>query len=130
MDPTSDMSLDRPLRYLTYLATAIAVPLNIAATALSLEYQHRRWAPRGATAFCFAFIPLAMTAVTSFLSLQYRNKHGKSPRESHFKVFDAVSAMTYFGILVPCWALEIREFGAGGFGLLVGYTTAPMILNM
>lgn len=130
MDSTSNMSLDRSLRYVTYLATAIATPLSIVATCVSLDHQIHRWARRHATAFPFAFIPLAMTVVTSFLSLRYMKKYGKSPRELHLRALDLASAFGYLGMLIPCWVLEIQEFSAGGFGLLVGYTTAPLILNM
>ncbi|KAF2621685.1 hypothetical protein BU25DRAFT_443636 [Macroventuria anomochaeta] len=130
MEPASATSLERPLRLLTYLATAITIPLNIAATILSLEKQRHRWARRHVTAYCFVFIPLALTVAASSMSLQYMKKHGKSPRALHFKVLDLVSALAYIAVLIPCWVLEIREFNAGGFGLLTGYVTAPMILNL
>jgi hypothetical protein len=124
------MSLERSLRLLTYLATAITVPLAIAATVVSLEHQRNRWARRHVTAFCFVFIPLAITVIASSMNLQYTRKHGKRPCALHFKILDLVSVLAYIGVLVPCWTVEISEFSAGGFGLLVGYTTAPMILNM
>ncbi|KAF2828172.1 hypothetical protein CC86DRAFT_369299 [Ophiobolus disseminans] len=124
------MSLERPLRLLTYLATAITFPLTIAATVVSLAHQRHRWARRHVTAFCFVFIPLALTVVASSAALQYMRKHGKSPRALAFKALDLVSVFAYIAVLIPCWTVEIKEFGEGGFGLLVGYTTAPMILNM
>ncbi|KZM20311.1 uncharacterized protein EKO05_0006980 [Ascochyta rabiei] len=124
------MSLERPLRLLTYLATAVAVPLNIVATVLSIANQNRGWDSRNATAFCFAFIPLALTVAASTMSLQYMKKHGKSPRGSILMLLDVASVSAYIGVLVPCWSIEILEFSTGGFGLLVGFTTAPMIINM
>jgi putative Mn2+ efflux pump MntP len=130
MQSTDKMSVDRSLRILTYLTTAIALPLNIAATVLSLAFQRHRWARRHVTAFCFIYVPLVMTVVASTISLLYMRKHGKSPRALHYKVFELVSVLGYIAVLIPCWSLEIREFSAGGFGLLVGYLTAPMILNM
>lgn len=130
MEPADATSLDRPLRLLTCLATAICVPLNIAATALSLERQHQRWARRHVTAFCFVYIPLVVTAISAILNLQYMKRRGKTPSAVYFTVLDVVAAAGYFSTLVPCWALEIREFNAGGFGLLTGYVTAPMILNL
>lgn len=131
MESTKDVSLERPLRLLTYLTTAVAIPFSIAATVLSVEHSRSDWRNhRDATAFCFVFIPLAMTVVTSSLSLLYLKKHGKSPSALHIKVLDSVSAATYFAVLVPCWVVEIELFNAGGFGLLAGYTTAPMIINM
>lgn len=130
MEPADATALERLLRLLTYLTTAICVPLNIAATVLSLKYQGRRWAGRHATAYCFIFIPLAVTVASATTSLQYMKKHGKNPRALHLTVLDLVAIFGYIGTLVPCWALEIREFSAGGFGLLTGYVTTPMILNM
>lgn len=134
MDPADAIALERPLRLLTYLTTAITIPLNIAATALSLEHERGRdgwWRRRRhATAFCFVFIPLAMTVAASFISLRYMAKHRKSPRALQFKVLDLTAVLTYIGVMIPCWAVEIREFSAPGFGLLVGYVTAPMIVNM
>ncbi|KAF9695460.1 hypothetical protein EKO04_006466 [Ascochyta lentis] len=124
------MSYERPLRLLTFLATAIATPLNIVSTVLSIEYQYGRWYHRDVTAFCFAFIPLALTVLASTMSLQYTKMHGKSPRGLLYILLDTASVSAYIGVLIPCWVLEIREFSAGGFGLLVGYTTAPMIVNM
>ncbi|KAJ4991789.1 hypothetical protein SVAN01_02639 [Stagonosporopsis vannaccii] len=131
MDPTDATAFERPLRLLTYLATAITVPLNIAATILSLEHQRFWWSDRRhVSAFCFVFIPLAMTVAASFVSLKYMGTHGKSPRALQFKVLDLAALVAYIGVLVPCWAVELREFSAPGFGLLTGYVTAPMILNM
>jgi hypothetical protein len=71
-----------------------------------------------------------MTVATSSISLQYIRKHGKSSNALRFSILDLVPALAYIGVLIPCWVVEIEEFNAGGFGLLAGYTTAPMILNM
>ncbi|KAF3050078.1 hypothetical protein E8E11_010083 [Didymella keratinophila] len=112
MEPADATTLDRPLRLLTCLVTAICIPLNIAATVLSLKFQGNRWGGRHVTAYPFSFVPLAIT-VTSVLL-----------------ILDLVAIFGYIGTLIPCWALEIREFSAGGFGLLTGYVTTPMILSM
>jgi len=130
MESTDNLSLQRSLRLLTCLAAAITLPLGIAATVVSLQYQRHRWARRDVTAYCFIFIPLTLTVIASSLSLHYMKHHGKRASAWHFKVFDLAATFAYFAVLVPCWALEIREFDAGGFGLLTGYTTAGMILNM
>ncbi|KAF1922488.1 uncharacterized protein M421DRAFT_78121 [Didymella exigua CBS 183.55] len=130
MEPADATALERPLRLVTCLAAAICIPLNIAATVLSLEFQSRRWDPRVATAYCFIFIPLAVTFASATLSLHYMKKHGKTSRAWHFVVLDLVAATGYFGTMITCWALEIREYNDGWFGLLTGYLTAPMILNM
>lgn len=130
MEPANATAFDRPLRLLTCLTSAICVPLNIAATILSLEYQSRRWARRGVTAYCFIFIPLAVTVASALLSLQYMKKHGKTPRALYFAALDLIAIIGYIGTLITCWALEIKEFNAVGFGLLTGYVTAPMIVNM
>lgn len=130
MEPADATALDLPLRLLTCLATAICIPLNIAATILSLAHQRQRWARRHATAYCFVFIPLAVTAASALLSLQYMKKHGKRPRALHFACLDLVAIFGYMAVLIPCWTVELREFGNGGFGLLTGYVTAPMIVSM
>lgn len=125
------MLAERYIRLFTYIATAIAVPLNIVSTILSLVHERQtHWHSRPVTAFCFAFIPLAMTVIASYRSLQYIRKHGETPTSFHFTVLDLASALTYIAVLVPIWVIEIRRFAAGGFGLLVGYATVPMILNM
>ncbi|KAJ4315078.1 hypothetical protein N0V94_006132 [Neodidymelliopsis sp. IMI 364377] len=71
-----------------------------------------------------------MTVVSAIISLQYTKKHGKSPTGIQFKVLDLVAVLAYIGVLIPIWAVEIRKLRLSGFGLLVGYTTAPMIVNM
>lgn len=130
MELANGTAVDHPLRLLTCLATAICFPLNIAATIISLAHQRHRWARRHVTAFCFVFIPLAVTAATALLSLQYMKKHGKTPRALYFACLDLVAVFGYLAVLVPCWTVELGEFGDGGFGLLTGYVTAPMIVSM
>lgn len=130
MEPTNATSLDRPLRLLTCLATAICVPLNIVATALSLEHQRGRWTSRPVTAYCFIFIPLAITVTSAVLSLQYMKKHDKTPRALGYTILDLLAIFGYISTLIPCWAREISDFNDAGFGLLTGYVTAPMILTM
>jgi hypothetical protein len=82
------------------------------------------------TAFCFAYIPLAITVVASSTNLQYIRKHGKGPRALYVTLLDLVSVLAYISVLIPCWTVEIKEFSTGGFGLLDGYATAPMVVNM
>jgi hypothetical protein len=36
----------------------------------------------------------------------------------------------YVGLLVPIWVVEIGRLREPGYGLLAGYATAPMIVNM
>ncbi|OSS48773.1 hypothetical protein B5807_06913 [Epicoccum nigrum] len=133
MEPTDATGLVRQLRLLTFLTTAIAVPLNIAATVLSLKHPQGGWwrePRRTVTAYCFVFIPLALTCFAASTSLVYIKKHGKSPRSFHVRALDLGAICFYIAVMIPCWALEIRKFNSGGFGLLTGYLTAPMIINM
>lgn len=51
------------------------------------------------------------------------------PQES-FKLVDGVASIAYLSILTAIWAVEIGKLERPGFGLLAGYTTAPMIVNM
>lgn len=118
-------AIERPLRLLTYLATAIALPLNIAATIVSLDGRQSR-----VSAFCFIYIPLAVTVTASSMSLKRMAEQGKSPRTAQIKALDLVAIFLYLGALIPCWAIEVRVMRSPGFGLLIGYITAPMILNM
>ena len=133
MEPTDATSLERHLRLLTFLTTAIALPLNIAATVLSLKHPQRGWwhgSRRVVTAYCFIYIPLALTCFAASTSLVYIRKHGKIPRGFHLRALDFMAICFYIAVMIPCWALEIWEFNTGGFGLLTGYLTAPMIVNM
>jgi hypothetical protein len=130
MEPADATALDRTLRLLTCLATAICVPLDIAATVLSMKFQSYRWARRGVTAYCFIFIPLAITVVSAILSLRYMKKHGKTPRGLDITVLDLAAICGYIGTMITCWVLEISEYNDGGFGLLTGYLTAAMMVSM
>jgi divalent metal cation (Fe/Co/Zn/Cd) transporter len=126
------MSVERSLRLFTFLITTIAVQLDIAMSVVSAVQEDRNYyyGSRKVTTFYFGFIPLTMTVVSSILSLQYTKKHGKSPTSIQFKVLDLVAVLAYIGVLIPIWVVEIRRLHLSGFGLLVGYTTAPMIVNM
>lgn len=122
---------ERLLRILTLLTTTLATPLLIATTVISLNsgvyvyyFRYRR-----VTAFCFGYIPLALTVLASSLALVHQRKHGKAP-DGHFCFVDGLAALAYLGVLVLIWAVEIGELKGPGFGLLAGYTTAPMIVNM
>lgn len=125
------MAHERPLRALTLLTTAIATPLLIATTVVSVkkesDYYWRRHRP--VTTFCFGYIPLALTAFASAASLMHYRKHGRSPGP-RFALLDALAGVTYICILIPTWAVEIGRLAFPGYGLLVGYLTAPMIINM
>jgi uncharacterized membrane protein YhaH (DUF805 family) len=76
--------------------------------------------------FCFAFIPLALTALASIFGLR---RDGKKPSLVVFSL-DFVAAVFYAALLIPIWAVEVGRLHQVGLGLLVGYTTAPMIVNM
>lgn len=78
------------------------------------------------SAFCFGYIPLAMTCATSIIGIV------RSKRLSKYSIalLDLAAATTYIAILVPIWAYEVGHLNQGGVGLLIGYTTAPMIINM
>ncbi|KAH7066990.1 hypothetical protein BKA63DRAFT_424906 [Paraphoma chrysanthemicola] len=125
------MTYDRQLRVLTLLTTALATPLLIACTIVSLERGQNYWyySRRRVTVFCFAFIPLALTAATSTIGLAYNRRHGRMPN-FRYALLDLVATVVYVGLLIPIWVVEIGALEAPGYGLLAGYTTAPMIVNM
>lgn len=50
--------------------------------------------------------------------------------QASFKLVDGVAGIVYLSILIAIWAVEIGNLERPGFGLLAGYTTAPMIINM
>ena len=129
MAPPSKLSVarERPLRILTLFTSAVATPFLIASTILSLQSGY--WYRRDVTAFCFGYIPLFMTAVASTISLITQRRHSRLP-DARFSLLDALAGVTYFSILIAIWAAEIVEMGDGGLGLVAGYTTAPMIVNM
>ncbi|KAL1800638.1 hypothetical protein ACET3X_000980 [Alternaria dauci] len=122
------MVQERPLRILTLLTSALATPLLIATTVVSL--QSRYWySHRDVTAFCFGYVPLVMTAVASAVSILHQRRRGTVPGP-RFTILDGLAGIVYLAILIPIWAVEVGELGAPGYGLLAGYTTAPMIVNM
>lgn len=67
-----------------------------------------------------------MTAATSMVGIV------KSKRLSKYSTafFDLAAAFSYLAILLPIWTYEVGHLNQGGVGLLIGYTTAPMIVNM
>lgn len=119
---------EHPLRIVTLLTSALTLPLLIATTIVSLQ-NHPWYRYRPVTAFCFGFIPLALTAFASTKSLVHQRRHGRMPQAS-FKLVDGVAGIVYLSILIAIWAVEIGNLERPGFGLLAGYTTAPMIINM
>jgi hypothetical protein len=118
------MSHDRTLRVLTLFTTALATPLLIASTVVSLQLHS--WHRRRVSAFCFGYIPLALTAAVSVIGIA---RHGRTPRLS-IALLDLAAAVTYVALLIPIWSVEVPRLNQGGVGLLIGYTTAPMIVNM
>jgi hypothetical protein len=123
------MSQDRNLRVLTLLTTATAFPLLIVATALSFEgkYSGRGWWERPkVTTFCFGYIPLFFTAVAAIVAIRW----GKRSPILALSLLDFAGATGYMALLISIWAIEVKRMSNAGLGLLVGYTTAPMILNM
>jgi hypothetical protein len=118
------MSHDRTLRVLTLFTTALATPLLIASTVVSLQLYS--WHRRRVSAFCFGYIPLALTAAVSVIGIA---RHGRTPRVS-IALLDLAAAVTYVALLIPIWSVEVPRLNQGGVGLLIGYTTAPMIVNM
>jgi hypothetical protein len=123
------MSQDRNLRVLTLLTTATAFPLLIVTTALSFEGRNsgRAWWERPkVTVFCFGYIPLFFTAIAAIIAIKW---HKRSTILA-VSLLDLAGAIGYMALLIPIWAIEVARMNKGGLGLLVGYTTGPMILNM
>jgi hypothetical protein len=56
-------------------------------------------------------------------------RHGSKPKVI-LSLLDLVAAVSYVALLIPIWAVEVSKMNKGGLGLLIGYTTAPMIVNM
>lgn len=126
------MAQERALRLFTLVTTAIALPMLIAITVVSMNLQRHDnywYGGRSVTAFCFAYIPLTLTAGASAISLCHHRKHGRMPG-SRFALLDGFAGVVYLSMLIPIWSLEIGDLEAPGWGLLAGYTTAPMIVNM
>jgi uncharacterized membrane protein YGL010W len=125
------MSHDRSLRIFTLLTTALATPLLIGCTVASLQsnsgqYYYYHSYRRTVSTFCFGFIPLALTAGASVIGIA---RHGSKPQLA-VSLLDLAAAVSYVALLIPIWAVEVSKMNKGGLGLLIGYTTAPMILNM
>jgi hypothetical protein len=120
------MSQDRTLRILTLLTTALATPLLIGCTVASLQVEGYWWRRRQISTFCFGYIPLVLTAIASIIGI---TRHGRMPRIS-IAFLDLTAAITYVALLICIWAIEVHQMNQGGLGLLIGYTTAPMIVNM
>jgi hypothetical protein len=128
-------SYEHPFRRFALLATAIAVPLNLATTIVSViherdEYGYWIGSSRSVTTFCFVFVPLTMTVLASIASLRNMKKHSKVLTGLKLKLFDLVSMFTYLGVLIPIWVVEVQRMNRSGLGLLIGYTTAPLIVNL
>lgn len=121
------MFQDRSFRALTLLTTVLATPLLIGCTVASLQndgrWYHRR---RTVSTFCFGFIPLTITATSSIVATA---RPGRLSR-LHVSLLDFSAAVTYVALLIPIWTYEVSRMNKGGLGLLIGYTTAPMIVNM
>ncbi|KAF1844419.1 uncharacterized protein K460DRAFT_397520 [Cucurbitaria berberidis CBS 394.84] len=125
-----NMAHERSLRVLMLIGAAVATPFLIPTTIISLNSESRYYYDhRTVTTFCFAYFPLALTALASTLSLLHYRKYGRSPGH-RFAHFDAFASALYLGVLGPIWGIEVDRISDGGYGLLVGYLTAPMILNM
>jgi hypothetical protein len=121
------MSTERTLRILTLLTTALATPLLIGCTVASLQIRNGYWwNRRHVSTFCFGYIPLVLTAIASIIGIA---RHGRMPRIS-IAFLDLIAAITYIALLICIWAIEVHQMNQGGLGLLIGYTTAPMIVNM
>lgn len=128
----SIMAHERSLRVLTLLTTALVTPLLIATTIISVHeqrnnYYYNRKPP--ITAFSFGFIPLALTALASSVSLLYHRKHSRMPGPRS-TILDCVAGLSYLGVLLPIWIVEVGRLVKPGYGLLTGYLTSPMIINM
>ncbi|KAF2845217.1 hypothetical protein T440DRAFT_460717 [Plenodomus tracheiphilus IPT5] len=125
------MAHERALRMVTLLASALATPLLIATTVVSLKVENDWYwgGSREVTTFCFAYIPLALSCLAAAISLLHHRRHGQMPGP-RFALLDCFTGTFYLAILLPIWILEVGRLGAPGYGLLVGYLTAPMIINM
>lgn len=133
MAPASN-TIQRNLRLLTLFCSTLAVPLLIAITVVA--ENNRRWASwgyyhsfRAVTAFPFAFIPLVTSLVAAFISVLTQRKKGKQPGPL-FGLFDAAAIVCYLATLIPIWAVEVGRLHQVGHALLLGYATAPMIVNL
>jgi hypothetical protein len=122
----------RPLRVLTLFLSALATPLLIGTTvaAFAADRHSYYWhSQRNVNAWCFGYIPLALTAAASAIGLMHFRKHGRMPNFK-YTLIDLFAFVWYLALLIPIWAVEIGKLRQPGWGLLAGYTTAPMIINM
>lgn len=114
------MDLHRFLRYEALFNTALALPLVIALSAA----VHPFWA--------ILTVPMASTVVTCSIALRrYKDtEHGQMPRLSGFQgLLELWSSVAYLAILCLNWAFSF-SWRYSGYGLLAGYGTAPLIVNM
>ena len=128
------ITTQRNLRLLTLFGTALAIPMLIGITIIAENNAHwRSWGyyrrERSVTAFPFAFIPLVTSLVSGFISVMHHRKKGTLP-SGLFGLFDVLAIASYIAILVPIWVIEVGKLHQVGHALLLGYTTAPMIVNM
>jgi hypothetical protein len=125
------MAHERTLRLLTLLTTILATPLIIGCTVVSFRRRYHYYYSdrRKVTAWCFAYVPLALTAAASAIALLHHRRNGRMP-SFKYTLLDFAAALLYIGVLIPVWAVEIGNLREPGFGLLAGYATAPMIINM
>lgn len=126
------MSHERPLRVFTLLTTTLATPLLIALTIISVKHDNiwpYRHGYRKVTAFCFAYIPLALTAAASAISIRHHRKHQSAPGP-RLVLLDGLAGIVYLSIIIPICAVEVGALAKPGFGLLAGYLIALMFANM
>jgi hypothetical protein len=128
------ITTQRNLRLLTLFGTALAIPMLIGITVVAENNNHwRNWGYygryRAVTAFPFAFIPLVASLVSGVISVLHHRKKGALPGHL-FGLFDALAIASYIATLIPIWVVEVGRLHQVGHALLLGYTTAPMIVNM
>jgi hypothetical protein len=128
----STMAYAQPIRAVTLFITIICLPIAAAAAGISMKVErHKFWyeSSRNATALCFTFFPIAMTATLSVASFLYLRKNGKS-LGSRLVPYDLLTGLSYLAILLPIWISELGELRKPGYVLLASYATFPMIVNM
>ncbi|KAF2124654.1 hypothetical protein P153DRAFT_301263 [Dothidotthia symphoricarpi CBS 119687] len=137
------MADERLLRLGSLLCNAIATPLLVTSTIVRIKHSNNySWdrpfdnysRSRHLTAFAFGFIPVALTAIAATASLLHHKKHRNTfvstPARPRMALLDLLAGFAYLGVLIPIWVVDIGTMRRPGFGLLAGYTTAPMIVNM
>lgn len=124
------MGYERPLRILTLVNATIALPLLIATNVVLVNILYKSyWLPRQVPAVTLAYPSLILTAITSGASLYQNRKHGQMPG-GRFALLDLFTSVYYLSILIPIFVLDIGDLRSPGYGLLAGYLTAPMVMNM